>query len=84
MIPKSTEGQVVYARSYLEFEECVMTFLTLVKFCTIDCAFCRTFSELLEDDRVQEYLKSKTFKNQKLPVDTVQCYPIIGFGNFTH
>jgi hypothetical protein len=84
LIPKSTEGEVVYAGTYQEFEECVMAFLTRVKFCDdADCAFCSNFKELLQNHRVKEYLKSKVFKERKLPVDTAQCDSIVGFGNFT-
>ena len=74
----------MYAGTYQEFEECVMAFLTRVKFCDdADCAFCSNFKELMQNPRVKEYLKGKDFKDRKLPVDSAQCDSIVGFGNFT-
>jgi hypothetical protein len=37
----------------------------------------------MQNPRVKEYLKSKDFKDRKLPVDSAQCDSIVGFGNFT-
>ncbi len=82
LIPKSTEGQVMYAGTYREFEECVMAFLTRIKSCDdTDCAFCSNFKERLQNYRVQKYLKSKVFRARKLLMDMTQCYSIIGLGN---
>ena len=82
LIPKSTEGQAVYSGTFRELQECFMAFLTRVKFCT-GCDFCRNFTELLQKPRVLEFLRSDSFEERKIPVDTAQCDSILGFGNFT-
>ncbi len=61
-----------------------MAFLTRVKYCDdADCACCSNFKELMQNTRDKEYLRSKIFKDHKLPVDSAQCDSIVGFGNFT-
>ena len=39
--------------------------------------------ELLDDEVVQKYVKSKEFREGKVPVETAMCGNFKGWGNFT-
>ena len=48
-----------------------------------DCECCMMVMELLDDEAVQKYVKSKEFREGEIKVETAMCDNFKGWGNFT-
>ena len=82
VIPKGTESEKNYKIMWNDFQAAAILMTTYKDCCEEGCECCGRVVQLLDNEEVQDYLKTDEFKAGKVPVQTAMRDNFKGWGNF--
>ncbi len=82
MIPKGTESETFYQITWDDLYAAAVLMCSYTHCSKTRCECCNTGMEVLSEDNIKNYIRSKKFQGGKLPVETAMCDNFKGCDDF--